>query len=70
MSKNHPSTGGFLRSSAFHFIILGNLIFSTVFVLSLSINISQSTKIGTAQTLNEKQPQPKSQSIVTLANIQ
>ena len=70
MSKNHQSTGGFLRSSAFHFIILGNLIFSTVFVLSLSINISQSTKMGTEQTLDEKQPQPKSQSIVTLANIQ
>ncbi len=69
MSPQHPS-GSFLRSSAFHFIILGNLIFSTVFVLSLSIQISQSTKNETEQTVDEYQPPAKLQSIVTLANIQ
>lgn len=70
MSQNHQSTGGFLRSSVFHFIILFNLIFSTVFVLSLSVQISNTTKIGIEQAVDEKQPQPKPQSIVTLANIQ
>lgn len=70
MSYKHSPAGSFLRSSSFRFIILGNLVFSAIFVFFLSIQISQSTKAGTEQIVGEKQPQTKSQSIVTLANIQ
>ncbi len=68
MYPNHHSVGSFLRSSVFTFIILGNLIFSTVFMLSLSFHIAK-PKEEAQQIVVEKQAQKIPQSIVTLARI-
>ncbi len=69
MNQNYQTVGGFLRSSALSLIILGNLLFSIIFLLSLSVHIVKPmNKPGSVS--DSKKEQPKTESIVTLANIQ
>jgi hypothetical protein len=69
MNPNHQTVGGFLRSSALSLIILGNLLFSVIFLMSLSFHIvkpkGKSESVSTA-----KKAESKTNSIITLANIQ
>ena len=69
MNQNYQTVGGFLRSSALSFIILGNLLFSIIFLMSLSVHIVK-PKDKSESVSDAKKEQSKTQSIVTLANIQ
>ncbi len=69
MNHNNQTVGGFLRSSAVSLIILGNLFFSVIFLMSLSVHIVK-PKDKSELVSDAKKEQPKTQSIVTLATIQ
>jgi hypothetical protein len=69
MNPNHQTVGGFLRSSVFSLIILGNLLFSIIFLLSLSLHIVKPKDRSEAMTVSKKAP-AKTPSMITLANIQ
>jgi len=69
MNPNHQTVGGFLRSSVFSLVILGNLLFSIIFLLSLSLHIVKPKDRAEGMTISKKAP-PKTPSMVTLANIQ
>lgn len=69
MNPNHQTVGGFLRSSALSLIILGNLLFSIIFLMSLSVHIVKPENKSETVT-DVKKAEPKTTGIVTLANIQ
>lgn len=70
MSLSNPLNGGYLRSSSFLLLIIANLLFSVIFVLSLSLQIAKPANEEILQAEQKKQPEAKTQNIVTLANIQ
>lgn len=70
MSPSNPISGKYIRSSSFLFLIIANLIFSVIFILSLGVHIAKPSGQDSMQTVQKKQQETKSQNIVTLANIQ
>ncbi|NCU05673.1 MAG: hypothetical protein GXC73_17010 [Chitinophagaceae bacterium] len=64
----HPSsTKTKLRSSVFLLIIVGNLLFSAIFVMSMGVQV---VKTGTTlPETAEKAPPAEEQKLVTLAQI-
>lgn len=69
MNHKNQTVGGFLRSSAVSLIILGNLFFSVIFLMSLSTHIVKQKDMSESVS-DAKKEQSKTQSIVTLATIQ
>ncbi|MBY0477499.1 MAG: hypothetical protein K2Q24_07615 [Chitinophagaceae bacterium] len=70
MSLSNPLNGGYLRSSSFLLLIIANLLFSVIFILSLGVHIVKPDGNNELQAEQKKGPEIKTQNIVTLANIQ
>lgn len=69
MHLSHKSSGTQLRSSVFLFIIVGNLLFSAIFVMSMGVQVVKSGNNMQQQAV-ETDPAPgKEQKLVTLAQI-
>lgn len=68
MHLNPKSTGTKLRSSLFLFIIVGNLLFSAIFVMSMGAQVVKSTT-DMQQTAETNAAPEKEQKVVTLAQI-
>ncbi len=67
--RNHLKPAGMqLRSTILLFAIVGNLIFSAVFVLSTSVHVIK-TGNTVQQTAQMQKEQVKDQKLVTLAQI-
>lgn len=67
--RNHfKPTGMQLRSSVLLFAIVGNLLFSAVFVLSTGVHVIKTGNAAEPTAQMEKQP-VKEQKLVTLAQI-
>ena len=65
----HPSsTGTKLRSSIFLLIIVGNLLFSAIFVMSMGVQVVK-TGTNVPETAEETPPATQEQKLVTLAQI-
>ena len=64
-----PQTAGHsLRSVLILFAIVGNLVFSVVFVMSMGAHVAQ-TETGIEQTVEKDSKAATEQKIVTLAQI-
>ena len=68
MRLNPKSTGTQLRSSVFLFIIVGNLLFSAIFVMSMGVQVVKSGNNLQKQAETKSAPE-KEQKLVTLAQI-
>lgn len=65
-----PKTAGTqLRSSVFLFIIVGNLLFSAIFVMSMGVQVVKSGNNLQQQTVETASTPEKEQKVVTLAQI-
>ena len=70
MHLNPKSPGTQLRSSVFLFIIVGNLLFSAIFVMSMGVQVVKSGNNNMQQETVERNAAPeKEQKVVTLAQI-
>ncbi len=70
MHLSPKSAGTQLRSSVFLFIIVGNLLFSAIFVMSMGAQVVKSGNNMQQQTTVETNTAPeKEQKVVTLAQI-
>ncbi len=66
----HPQNAGMrLRSSVMLLLVVGNLLFSTVFVCSTGVHVVKAGKQNEALLKVEKEP-VKEQKLLTLAQIQ
>ena len=69
MNLNPKSSGTLLRSSLFLFIIVGNLLFSAIFVMSMGVQVIKSGNNLQQQAVETKSAPEKEQKVVTLAQI-
>jgi hypothetical protein len=63
------SSGTKLRSSVFLFIIIGNLLFSAIFVMSMGVQVVKSGNTIQQETVETDAASEKEQKVVTLAQI-
>jgi hypothetical protein len=68
MHLNPKSPGTQLRSSIFLFIIVGNLLFSAIFVMSMGVQVVKGNN-AQQQTAETNSAPEKEQKVVTLAQI-
>lgn len=69
MQFNPNTAGTQLRSSLFLFIIVGNLLFSAIFVMSMGVQVAKSGNNLQQQAMETKPAPEKEQKLVTLAQI-
>jgi hypothetical protein len=69
MHLNPKSTGTQLRSSFFLLIIVGNLVFSAIFVMSMGVQVVKSGNNMQQETVETNAAPEKEQKVVTLAQI-
>ena len=68
MHLNPKSSGTQLRSSLILFIIVGNLLFSAIFVMSMGVQVVKSGN-NLQQQAETKPANDKEQKLITLAQI-
>ncbi|MBP6687654.1 MAG: hypothetical protein KA160_07315 [Lacibacter sp.] len=68
MRLNPTSSGTKLQSPVFLFLILGNLLFSAIFLMSMGAQVVKSGN-NKQQTVQTKAAPEKEQKLVTLAQI-
>lgn len=69
MHLDPKSSGTQLRSSLFLFIIVGNLLFSAIFVMSMGAQVVKSGNNLQQQAEETKSAPEKEQKLITLAQI-
>jgi TRAP-type mannitol/chloroaromatic compound transport system permease large subunit len=69
MHLTPKSSGTQLRSSLVLFIIVGNLLFSAIFVMSMGVQVVKSGNNMQQETVETNAAPEKEQKVVTLAQI-
>jgi hypothetical protein len=69
MNLNPKPSGTQFRSSLFLFIIVGNLLFSAIFVMSMGVQVVKSGNNLQQQAVETRSAPEKEQKVVTLAQI-
>jgi archaellum component FlaG (FlaF/FlaG flagellin family) len=69
MHLTPKSSGTQLRSSLVLFIIVGNLLFSAIFVMSMGVQVVKSGNNLQQQAQETKSASEKEQKLITLAQI-